>query len=48
VAGAVEMPRTQFQIANWSSAFLWAGVLLVFGDGINRVMTGAMKMLGWG
>lgn len=47
VAGAVEMPRTLFQIANWSSAFLWAGVLLVFGDGINRAMVGVTKMFGW-
>ncbi len=48
VAGAVEMPRPQFQLANWSSAFLWAGVLLVFGDGISRAWSGAMKMFGWG
>jgi membrane protein DedA with SNARE-associated domain len=26
------MPRVKFQIANWSSAFLWAFVLLAFGD----------------
>lgn len=32
VAGIVEMPRLKFQIANWSSAFLWAFVLLMFGD----------------
>lgn len=48
VAGAVEMSRPKFQLANWSSAFLWAGVLLVFGDGISRAWTGAMKMVGWG
>jgi membrane protein DedA with SNARE-associated domain len=28
VAGAVEMPRVTFQIANWSSAFVWSAVLL--------------------
>jgi membrane protein DedA with SNARE-associated domain len=28
VAGACEMPRTPFQLANWSSAFVWAGVIL--------------------
>lgn len=38
VAGAVEMPRTKFQIANWSSAFLWAAVLMLFGDGIGKTM----------
>lgn len=31
VAGACEMPRAQFQIANWTSAFLWAGVTLAPG-----------------
>lgn len=25
VAGACEMPRMQFQLANWTSAFLWSG-----------------------
>lgn len=35
VAGAVKMPPMIFQIANWSSAFLWAGVLLIFGDVIS-------------
>lgn len=38
VAGAVQMERTSFQIANWSSAFLWAGVLLLFGDAISRAL----------
>ena len=28
VAGACEMPQAKFQIANWASAFLWAGLLL--------------------
>jgi membrane protein DedA with SNARE-associated domain len=36
VAGAVQMSRTSFQIANWSSAFLWAFVLLTFGDVLGR------------
>lgn len=39
VAGAVEMPRTTFQIANWSSAFLWAGMLMLFGDGIGKLFS---------
>ena len=38
VAGTVRMPWLSFQIANWTSAVLWAGVLLVFGDGIGRVV----------
>ena len=39
VAGAVEMPALTFQIANWSSAFLWAFVLLAFGDGLAHTWT---------
>ncbi|MBU2582133.1 MAG: DedA family protein [Alphaproteobacteria bacterium] len=31
VAGIVEMPMRMFQIANFASAFLWAGVLLAPG-----------------
>ena len=37
VAGATRMNQWLFQIANWSSAFLWAFVLLAFGDGIGRL-----------
>ncbi len=32
IAGIVEMPYWTFQFANFTSAFLWAWVLLVFGD----------------
>jgi membrane protein DedA with SNARE-associated domain len=28
VAGIIEMPSLRFQLANWSSAFLWAFILL--------------------
>src|SRR3954470_8119670 len=38
VAGIFEMPYWRFQFANFASAFLWAGVLLVFGDVINKVV----------
>jgi membrane protein DedA with SNARE-associated domain len=31
VAGITQMPALRFQIANWSSAFLWAAVLLAPG-----------------
>jgi membrane protein DedA with SNARE-associated domain len=38
VAGACEMPRTPFQIANWMSAFVWAGVILGPGAfGLTRI-----------
>jgi membrane protein DedA with SNARE-associated domain len=39
VAGAVEMPAVTFQIANWASAFLWAFVLLMFGDALGHAWT---------
>ena len=32
------MSNTRFQIANWPSAFLWAGVLLIFGGSIGEVI----------
>lgn len=37
VAGAVQMPPLSFQIANWGSAFLWAFVLMQFGDIVGKV-----------
>ena len=36
VAGAVRMPQMPFQIANWASAFLWAFVLMMLGDGLGK------------
>ena len=45
VAGITEMPQLRFQIANWSSAFLWATVLLAPGTlGIGWLV----KYLNWG
>jgi membrane protein DedA with SNARE-associated domain len=37
IAGIFEMPFWRFQIANFSSAFVWAAVLLTLGDGISTV-----------
>ena len=37
VAGIFEMPFWRFQIANFSSAFLWAGVLIALGSGVTKV-----------
>jgi membrane protein DedA with SNARE-associated domain len=48
VAGAVEMPAMTFQIANWTSAFLWAFVLLAFGDGLAHTWTLINRYLGLG
>ena len=35
-AGILEMPWWPFQIANLTSAFVWAAMLLLFGDGITQ------------
>jgi membrane protein DedA with SNARE-associated domain len=35
IAGIFEMPYWRFQLANFSSAFVWAAVLLTLGDGIS-------------
>jgi membrane protein DedA with SNARE-associated domain len=37
-AGIFEMPYWTFQIANFVSALIWAGALLMFGDVIAKVM----------
>src|SRR3954463_13477557 len=39
VAGMFEMPFRKFQIANFTSAFIWAGVLLTLGDVIAKVIS---------
>jgi membrane protein DedA with SNARE-associated domain len=39
IAGIFEMPYWRFQIANFSSAFVWAWVLLKLGDGISKLFT---------
>jgi membrane protein DedA with SNARE-associated domain len=36
VAGIFEMPYWRFQLANFSSAFVWAAVLLTLGDVVTR------------
>jgi membrane protein DedA with SNARE-associated domain len=38
IAGIFEMPFWRFQIANWTSAFLWAAVLLTTGDVIGKII----------
>jgi membrane protein DedA with SNARE-associated domain len=37
LCGMFEMPRLIFQIANWLSAFLWAAVVLLIGEGVLSV-----------
>jgi membrane protein DedA with SNARE-associated domain len=36
VAGIFEMPYWRFQLANFSSAFVWAAVLLTLGDIVSK------------
>jgi membrane protein DedA with SNARE-associated domain len=43
IAGIFEMPFWRFQLANFSSAFVWAAVLLTIGDGISK----AVKWIWW-
>lgn len=38
IAGIFEMPFWRFQLANFSSALVWAAVLLTIGDGISTVV----------
>jgi membrane protein DedA with SNARE-associated domain len=38
VAGIFEMPFWRFQAANFTSAFVWAAMLLTIGDGIAQVI----------
>jgi membrane protein DedA with SNARE-associated domain len=38
VAGIFAMPYWRFQIANFTSAFLWAGVLLTIGDVAAKIV----------
>ena len=42
VAGIFEMPFWTFQIANFTSAFVWAGVLLTLGDVVSK----GLKLIG--
>jgi membrane protein DedA with SNARE-associated domain len=37
LCGMFEMPGWVFQIANWVSAFLWAAVVLLIGEGVLHV-----------
>jgi membrane protein DedA with SNARE-associated domain len=38
VAGIFEMPFWRFQFANFTSAFVWAAVLLSIGDGTSKLI----------
>lgn len=38
VAGIFQMPYWRFQFANWTSAFVWAGVILTLGDIVSKAV----------
>ena len=38
IAGIFEMPYWRFQFANFTSAFVWAAVLLTLGDGVSKLV----------
>jgi membrane protein DedA with SNARE-associated domain len=38
IAGSFEKPQWRFQLANFSSAFVWAAVLLVLGGGVEKTL----------
>ena len=38
VAGIFDMPFWRFQIANVTSAFVWAAVLLTLGDVVAKIV----------
>jgi membrane protein DedA with SNARE-associated domain len=46
VAGVFAMPYWPFQIANFSSAFLWAWVLLTLGDFTSVAVKWIAQMMG--
>ena len=43
-SGIFEMPYWRFQVANFTSAFIWAGVLLLFGDGLSMTVEWLWKL----
>ena len=46
VAGVFAMPYWRFQIANFSSAFVWAAVLLTLGDVTSTTIKWLAKLMG--
>ncbi|MEA2937250.1 MAG: hypothetical protein QOC56_754 [Alphaproteobacteria bacterium] len=46
VAGIFEMPYWRFQIANFTSAFVWAAVLLTLGDVVGKAIAWAWGSAG--
>ncbi|KAA0073252.1 DedA family protein [Tardiphaga sp. P9-11] len=43
-AGIFEMPYWRFQVANFTSAFIWSGALLMFGDGLSMTVEWLWKL----
>jgi membrane protein DedA with SNARE-associated domain len=47
VAGILAMPYGRFQLANFASAFVWAGVLLTLGDVTSTVIKWIWEFMQW-
>jgi membrane protein DedA with SNARE-associated domain len=45
VAGIFQMPYWPFQAANFTSAFVWAGVLLTLGDVVGETVTWVLGLI---
>jgi membrane protein DedA with SNARE-associated domain len=43
-AGIFEMPYWRFQVAKFTSAFIWSGALLMFGDGLSMTVEWLWKL----
>jgi membrane protein DedA with SNARE-associated domain len=46
VAGVFAMPYWRFQVANFTSAFVWAAVLLTLGDVTSSTVKWLAKLMG--
>ena len=46
IAGVFAMPYGRFQVANFSSAFVWAAVLLTLGDVTSMMLQWIVRMIG--
>jgi membrane protein DedA with SNARE-associated domain len=47
VAGILAMPYWRFQFANFTSAFIWAAVLLTLGDLTSKVIKWTLDLINW-
>ena len=48
IAGVFAMPYWRFQVANFTSAFVWAAVLLTLGDVTSSTIKWLARLMGGG